>query len=155
MAITYQPRWPAVLAVSLPVGLLAGAYAAALAALFGLLGWGEFRDIVFMGPVFIVVFGLMYLVRLRSWRLTVRDDSLLVERDRHQIILPWRELAELRVRRLGPVRVEELVFREAEVEPPLTMDPMSWRAARFRRVQPALYLADWRNSPLGAECPAS
>jgi hypothetical protein len=67
VANTYQPRWPVVLAVAAPTGLL--------------LGRSEIlRGLPVMGPLLMVIGTITHALRLRGRGLTVRDDALVTDR---------------------------------------------------------------------------
>ena len=68
-------------------------------------------------------------IQVRARPLTVLADGLVLTREGCQTSVPWRDLEEIRREK----------FRRAGVD---------------RRIQPGLYVADWRNSPIGAGCPA-
>jgi hypothetical protein len=146
------------LGLALPAGILVGTVGT-LGGIAIALSMGEsgvLRTSLFVWPTMTVALTVFGLVRVRARRLTTVSDGLVLTRDGCQITMLWRDFEQVRERRFGPVRLEELVFREGDVRPLDAGAPfINKRIEKFRRtgvdrrIQPSFFVPGWRESPLG------
>ena len=107
----------------------------------------------------LVVWACMFayrVMRQRKFTLTLTAEGAVIQRDGALVTLSWAEFEQVRARRWGLWTRETLVFKPGLLVP---ADPYRGfghgveaklrKAGVDRTFEPAMFLADWREGPLG------
>ncbi len=143
MRTLLSPRWPVVLLPSVVLG--------ALAATTNLIR-GHWSDAFFSGAVMALILGPA--IRFRS--LSVTDDGITrIKGFTYGWTAAWSDIQEVRRRRIGLVRFDQLIVRVAIPESVTTSDAAAStqdsrrKTASNRRIFIGMYDKDWRTGPVG------
>ncbi|MGH3862543.1 hypothetical protein [Actinokineospora sp.] len=117
----------------------------------------ELDSIQIFASAFAVLLSAAVIFTLRGRTLLVRDDSVIIQRDRAMITLAWSDFVGVTQRSWGPMTIDTLEFTGGLMipeDPYRGFSPGMEKRLRKERAdrafEPGMYFADWRASELGS-----